>query len=101
IATVFRTWRNRLVCKPALNQASPFHVVEEESSCPLRVIDFAQSDRPAHVESENIQAQLGDFLRSWIEIVASIERVVPIELPGGGVKCFRARLQDHGHGSSR
>ena len=89
--------RNGLVQRLSLNQPAPFHVVEEECLVLLR----PEINRAADVESEGVEAQFGDFLRSRVEVVAGIERVIAQELPRAGVKLLRAGLDDSCHRGRR
>ena len=75
-AAVLARQRNGLVGQPSLNQAAPFHIVEEESWMTLENRNLA-----AGIKAVNIESQFGDFVRRRVEIVARIESVVAVETP--------------------
>ncbi len=70
-----------LVERLTLNQAAPFHVVKEE-----RLVLFGpEINWTADVKAESVEPKFGDLLRSRVEIVASVKRVVAQELPSAGM----------------
>src|SRR6185312_3826656 len=88
--------RNLLVQQTTLNQLAPFHVVEEER---LRVVAVVEFHRTADVEPIGIEAELSNFLRSRIEVVASIKSVIAVEFPCGSVELLAAGLDNFSDGS--
>ena len=58
-----------------------------------------KSNRTAYVETKSVEPQLSDRIRSRIEIVSCIKRIVASEIPGSGVELLCARL-DYGTQSS-
>src|SRR6185312_273817 len=95
-AAVGASHRNGLIQQAALNQAAPFHVVKEER---LRVVAVVEFHWTADVEAVGIEAELGNFLRSRVEVVASIESIVAVEFPKGSVELLAAGLNNFSDGS--
>ncbi len=93
--------RDRLISQATLNQATPLHVVEEESLAFVGVIELSEADRAAHVEAVSMEPQLGNFVRGGIEVVAGIEGIVAQELPRRSVEFSRSALDDRSHGRRR
>ena len=82
-----------LVQRLTLNQAAPFHVVKEE-----RLVLFGpEINWTADVKAESVEPKFGDVLRSRVEIVASVKRVVAQELPSAGMILLGSGLDDSGH----
>src|SRR5258708_25010197 len=77
ISSVCVRKRNLLIQSLSLNQAAPFHIVEEES-----LMFFGpEIHRSASVEAVGMEAQLGHFLRRMVEAFARMEGVVASEFP--------------------
>src|SRR6516164_9731623 len=89
-----------LVQNAAVDVLPPFHVVEEESLVLVGIVEFPERHRASSIETKLVDAKLGDLLRSRVEIVAGIERIVPVEFPSGSVELFRAGLENQRHSPS-
>ena len=50
-----------------------------------------KAHRPADIETEVVEAQLGNRVGRRIEIVAGIKRIVAAKIESGGVKLLGAR----------
>src|SRR3984957_14370599 len=93
VATVLSRRRNNLVGRTSIHQAAPFHVVEEKCW-----VILPQRHLAAEIETVSIESQLLHLLRSRVEVVARIKRVVAVELPRGSMELFGSRLDHRGDG---
>jgi hypothetical protein len=85
--------RDSLVGQAALDDAAPFHVVEEESWVLL-----PQRNLSSGVETINVKSQFSDCCRGGVEVVTCIESIVAAEPPCGSVELLGARLDRRGDG---
>src|ERR1700722_2030281 len=80
-----------------LNQAAPFHVVEEEGALAISVVELTQRDRTADVETEDVETKFSNGLRSRVEESARVKRIVAVEFPGRSMQRAGAGLEKHRH----
>src|SRR5581483_1533951 len=88
----------------SLNQAAPFHVVEEER---LRIPATVQRDRTADIESPKIETQLRDLIMGAvgvvlrIEVIACVKGIVAPKPPCRCVEVSRTGFDDCRDGCRR
>ena len=66
LAAIFAGWGNSLIDQAALDQAALFPIVEEERFVTIFVVQFAESDRAANVESISVLAEFRGFCASRV-----------------------------------
>ena len=78
---------------PPLNQAAPFHVVEEK--CLWIACLGVEATGPPTLKPKSWKRNSATLAGARVEVIAGIERVVAPEIPGSSMELLGARLDDH------